>query len=144
MLGRTAPGESAGRSDFGGGAVQNTAVDDRFAVVGGGSLDLAGDILSSGAREPLLALADFGTVTVGDPSDTLLDAMPDASGSLVGSAIENKMESELQRNAPGDATTVAIETKGVLLDPAELQRRIVAVAAVADSFEQVTADARRA
>lgn len=142
MIGRTSPGESVGKADFGDTAVQEQAIDDRFVVVGAGSETLAREVVSGRARDPLLELTSFGKLTIGDPTDTILEAMPDMSGSFIGGKIEDKLEAKL-RGSLGTASTVTYEEKGVTLDSAELQRQLRAVVAVADSFEAVADSEKR-
>lgn len=143
MIGRKEAGEGPDKMDFGSTAVETTALDDRFVVVGGVSEELAEEVLSQRSRSALLDLDELDTLTIGDPTETILEAIPDMSGSFLGNTVENKVESELEEMTGGDTTTVAIETKGVLLDPDELERRVEAVSAVADSFEAATDDLPR-
>jgi len=49
--------------------------------------------------------------------------------------LEGKMAKEISKQMGGTETTVSIDTKGLVSDPAELDRRSEAVAAVADAFE---------
>jgi len=65
----------------------------------------------------------------------MADHLPDMSDSLVGGLFKGKFEEKFDQQFGGTPTTVAINTKGQLGDPDELDRRAEAVAAVADAFE---------
>lgn len=132
-------GESDERLDVGNGSVMTTAIDDTFHVVGGGSEDRAKAVLSQRSRNALLDVEELGSLTVGNPIDSVLDAVPDTPGSFIGDAVAGKMESAIRERFPGDARTVAHESKGVLLDPDELEQQAAAVAALAESFEDAEA-----
>lgn len=138
MISRTAEGESAGRAAFGDVSVDSTAVDDRFAVVGGEGEDLARQLLSGRTRNLLLDVEDLETLTIGDTTGVLLAGMPDMSGSLVGGVVEDKLEGKLASQTSATPSTVAIESEGVLLDAEELQRRIDAVVTTAEAYEDAT------
>lgn len=107
-----------------------------FAAVGT-SDTLAGDTLSTRAKETLREPAFLDTVLVGNTSDVLLEAVPDGDGFLAG-GVTNAIERKLEDSIAGDAGTVRARTKGLILDDDELDRQLRAVAAVADGFESAT------
>lgn len=108
-----------------------------FAVVGN-SEGLARDTLTTRARNELREPALLESVLVGNASDVLLEAVPDSDGRLAG-ALTDGIERKIREKMAGDAGTVRIKTKGMILDSEELDRQVTAVAAVADGFESATA-----
>lgn len=139
MIGRKPAGERAGKTDLGSAAVQNVAVGDRFTVTGTDVEDLAKSTLTAEARDALLNVESLETVTVGDPTGTVMNAMPDMSGSFLGNMAENRLDEKLRERFAGDASTVAHEQRGVLLDADGLEQQVTAAVAVAESFENATA-----
>lgn len=115
-------------------SIDSTVVGDTFAVTGATSDQFAQDLLTTEAQESLLPIEDLGTVTIGSASETLMKEMPDMSGG-VGGFIGDKIEAKIQKQFGDSPSTVAIQTKGVVSDPAELNSQIAAVATVADGFE---------
>lgn len=108
-----------------------------FSVVGT-SEKLARETLTTRARNELHETARLEEVLVGNASDVLLAAVPESDGLLTG-ALTDGIERNLRDEMAGDAGTVRVETKGMILDSEELDRQITAVAAVADGFESATA-----
>lgn len=107
-----------------------------FAVVGT-SEELARETLTTRARNALREPAFLDSVLVGNASDVLLEAVPDSDGLLVG-PLTDGIERKLRDSMAGDAGTVRVETKGLILDHEELDRQITAMTAVADGFEWAT------
>lgn len=107
-----------------------------FAVVGT-SDELAGETLTTRARNQLRQPALLDSVLVGNASDVLLEAVPDSDGFLAGKLTDG-IEQKLQEELAGDAGTVRAETSGLILDSEELANQITAVATVADEFESAT------
>jgi len=140
ILTRQPGGADAGTTDDANVSVQTVAVDDEFAAVGGADDDLARAVVSGTGRDDLLALDADTMVLVGNPVQTLTDAVPELSG---GSRIGSMAQKSLSKAFPEDPTTVAIQTKGLLLDPEELERQTRAVVAAADGFEDATAGTAR-
>ncbi len=128
-----------GRGDdetaFGSGRAESQPVGDGIVALGGGSDALVEALGTRPVRDTLLAPERAGTLTIGDPAHVVLDATPDMSGSMIGGAIEEKIKNRVEEEFPGEATTVASETKGLVLDGAELRRQTEAVTAVADATE---------
>lgn len=135
MLGRAGEQGVSGMMDVGSGGIQTHAVDDEYVVVGSGSQELAEDLLTTRVRNALSDSDNLGKLTIGDPSGTIVDALPEGSGSFLGGMVGDKMAEKLEEKLGGSETTVANETKGVLLDPHELSRQAEAVAALADTLE---------
>lgn len=113
--------------------------DDRLAAVGGTEA-VARAVVSGRARSALLELDGFDIVFVGNASDALEEALPDVSDSRLASWFEAAVTDRVP--VPGDASTVAIETEGLVLDGDRLRRQVEAVAAVADAFEEAAAGGR--
>jgi hypothetical protein len=108
-----------------------------FAVVGGAD-ELGHKVLSDRVQDALRQSPLLDTMLVGNASDVLLEAVPDGDGGLMG-WVTDGIEDKLADHIPGDASTVRVETKGMLLDEVALERQVTAVATVADEFEAVTA-----
>ncbi|WP_138797876.1 hypothetical protein [Halostella sp. PRR32] len=113
---------------------ETTVVDDEFVVLGEPSDTLASEILTARTRDALRAAED-DSVSIGAAEEHMADHMPDMSDSIVGGLFKGKFEDEFSKQFGGTPTTVAMNTKGRLGDPDELDRRAEAVAAVADAFE---------
>lgn len=111
-----------------------TDLDGAFAAVGREAL--ARRIVASRAGNALRELRPPGAMYVGDVGALLAEATGDpADAGLVG-LLGDSPGDEL----PGDAGTVSMETKGLLLDDETLERQAAAVAAVADAFESATGE----
>lgn len=100
-----------------------------FAAVGS-ARELARETLDDRVRETLRADALVDAVYVGDASGVLVDAIPADSGALAG-VVAGRLADQL----PGGPETVAVETRGLLLEAGSLQRQVEAVVAVAEAFE---------
>lgn len=125
-------------SDIGGLSVDlETETVGDFGVVGS-TADLAGDTLTTRVRNALDEPTLLDSVLVGNASDVLLEAVPDSDGAIAG-RITDRIKSKIEGEMAGDAGTVRTETRGLILDGAELDRQITAVTAVADEFEASTA-----
>lgn len=101
-----------------------------------GPEDLARAVLSGRVTGVIQEVDRGDGIAVGDAGGALTDAAPDVSGSFLGGMVESGLESSM----PGDASTVTVESEGMLLDADEMRARAEAVAAVADAFEEATAD----
>lgn len=119
-------------------SIEQTIINDEFLLTGVESEQLAREVLTRDVREALRAIEGFETMTIGAGSEVIADELPSMGDSIVGGFLENKMEQAMAKDIGGSATTVAIETKGVVGDPSVLNTRIAAVAAVADAFERAT------
>lgn len=135
MVTRHPEGGAPSEVEFSDTTVRGTAVDDRFAVMGDGDEALVEALVSGRAREAMLAVDDLGALSVGDPTDALLEGLPDMSDSMLGGMFESHVEGRVEGGTDGDRSTVSVETDGTLLDAAELQRRVDAVVAVAEAVE---------
>lgn len=116
-----------------------SARNDDFVAVGGS--EAAGRaVISGAARDALLALDDPSLVAVGNTDAAVADLV-DASeaDSSLGSFVAGKMEGLIADSISGDASTVTMETKHLVHDGDRLERRLQAVAAVADAFASATA-----
>ena len=116
-------------------ADQMTAVGD--VAVLGESEDLAYDVLTPRARDAISRLDTTDGVHAGKTVNIYLDAVEDASGGVAGS-FAGLMADKLADRMPGGAEKVGTEIEGVVLNGAELERRVDAVAAVANGFEEAT------
>lgn len=135
LLGRAEDGAASEILDLGSGAIQTQTIDDEFLVVGNGSESLAKDLLTPRVRDALDDVEELSQLSVGDPSEPVLDALPDSSGSAIGGMLGGKLAEKLEERLAGSETTVGHQTKGVLLDPDDLSRQAEAVAALADALE---------
>lgn len=124
-----------GATGFGDINIDTTVVDGNFVVANADSEPFARELITREVREALTDLQELDSLTVGSMTDVVMDEMMGADDSMVGGLIKGQMEKSVDKNLGGSAGTVAIETKGRLGDPEELDRRIAAVAAVADAFE---------
>lgn len=136
MLGKK--GEGTTLTDFGEMSIQSTVIDNQFVVAGAKTDTLAEDLLTREVRDALLAVANLDTMTIGAATETISQELPDTSDSMVGGFLKGKMKQSINKDVGGTPTTVAIQTKGKLSDPAELNQRIEAVATVADAFEELS------
>lgn len=134
LLGRREDGGAAGTVDLGDTSLAFESLDERFVAIGDGG-GLAGAALSTRARNALLDLDEVDHLSVGDPTGAMASAVPDMSGSLVGDAIQSRIESRIADELVGGASTVTHRTKGTLLDGASLERQVTAVVAVADAVD---------
>lgn len=101
-------------------------------VGSGGSEGLVAAVLTERIRRALDQVRGLETVHVGAAGDFLSNAGSSASGSMMASAFTEAFT--------GDRSSVATETKGVVLDGDQLRARVEAVATVADAFEEATTD----
>jgi len=130
-------GDSAGGlgDDVGARHLPTVTIDDEFVVVGD-SEELARAVLTDRVRDALRAMEDDDDgLLVGDAGGVVSDAVSGASDSRLVQAAANRAGEKFA----GDAATVSHETRGLLLDADELERRLEAVAAAADAFEDATA-----
>lgn len=108
-----------------------------FGVVGSDAL--AREVLTTRVRDALQAPETMEAVYAGEATALLLEAIPDAEGTISG-LVTGTMASAIEDRVPGDAGTVRTERKGVVLNASELDAQATAVAAVAESFERATAE----
>ncbi len=101
-----------------------------------GSFDLARAVLSERVRSTLATPTLLESVWAGDATEAMLDAIPDGDG-LTG-MLAGAMEEKIASKFPDEPDTVGTQTKGLLLDPAELEAQVEAVLAVAEEFEHAT------
>lgn len=128
-------GSENGLEEFGANlGTETTVVNDEFVVLGGESGTLATEILTTRTRDALRATEE-NSVSIGATAELMTDHLPDMSDSLVGGLFKGKFEEKFDQQFGGTPTTVAINAKGRLGDPDELDRQAEAVAAVADAFE---------
>lgn len=127
--------ESGGATldDYEGMPVEKINLEGGFVAVGA-TEGIADEILTPRVRNALAGPEELGMVSVGNLIDTMMDAIPD-TGRVFGWVAEQAKKSQ----PGGDSSTVSIKTKGVILDPEEIQHRLDAVAAVADAYEDATA-----
>lgn len=125
----------SGRVDVGESTVDQTVINGEFVVTGAESEQFARELLTQEAREAIRALEESNSLTIGDAGEAVISELP-APDSKIAGFLTGKLTENLATKLGGSATTVAIETKGTLGDSAELNRRITAVAAVADAFEE--------
>ncbi len=123
------------RIDFGSTSVMSEPVDGGF-VTSAGSADLVRSVLSEPVEDTLREVHTVDRLLVGDAVSTLTDAVPDMGDSLLGSVAESAMEMSLS----GDPSTVTHEMDDIFVDSGLLLRQVRAVVAVADAFEDATAD----
>lgn len=129
-----------GNADFAGAEQLSSSIESdtvgEFQVVGT-SRELAEAVLTSRVQTTLRKPSLADSVQAGDAADVLLEAVPDSDGMLMGKLTDG-IQSKIQEQYGGDAATVRIETKGLLLDNDELDRQLRAVVAVAGAFEAAT------
>ena len=140
MLGAGDPDSTEQLTDIVPAELETEALGDGLVVVGGPDAPArAQELLSGAARQALLDCQESGGVTVGDPTDAIVEAIPDEIGAFVGFVPGAELENSLRDHPPFDPETVAINAKGRTADPERLQDHVRAVAAVANSVEQATA-----
>ncbi|AGN00409.1 hypothetical protein L593_02290 [Salinarchaeum sp. Harcht-Bsk1] len=117
-------------------------VGDGYAVIGAANEPIAREILT---QEVDLALQVPGSpdgVTVGDPAETILDALPEdlsTMGGFFGNAIEERLREEIS----ADPATVSDERRGLPLVTDRLEARIDAMVTVAEAVDAADAAKRR-
>lgn len=118
--------------------METTRIGDEIWAVGG-SEDLVRDVLTARSRDAIRALDDSQTFFVGNARGSITEALMEASDSRLLNFFADRAMDE----SAGRASTVSSETEtsGVLLNADELERRLEAVAALADAFEDATGDA---
>lgn len=115
-------------------------------TVVGTSEPVARAVVSGRPGEEIRTLEGLNLVYVGDASAVISTFLPDADevGSGLGGAIQGAMmdrvEGAFVDHVPGDASTVSLETEGVVTDGEELRRQVEAVVTIADVFEEATAE----
>lgn len=98
----------------------------------GRSEGLVADVLTERVRRALDQVRGLETVHVGAAGDFLSNTGSSAVGSMMASVFTEAFT--------GDRSSVATETRGVVLDPDQLRARVEAVATVADAFEEAKTD----
>lgn len=133
-------GDASGTVEFGDVATQATEVGDGIWAVGEDEA-LARELIDRRSRDALRALAVDDGLLVGDAAGMMQSTLDEAVGdSRGGSVFANALAGKATETMAGDAATVSLETKGLVLDAGTLERRAEAVAAVADAFEAATSD----
>jgi hypothetical protein len=117
------------------------SVDGEHHVIGDVSAEDAGAVVSHRVREAFEGADGVDAVVVGDPTQAIMGALPDELDGFVGSMMASGIESALADKESFAAGTAAHDAKGLLLDPAELEARATAVAAVVDAHEHAGVDA---
>lgn len=84
------------------------------------------------------ALERQGMVFAGDPTELILSALPDDTGTVMG-FVTDQIESKLQETPACNADTVAMSDSGLVTDPDTPERRAQAVAALAADVERIDA-----
>lgn len=134
-----------GRSDGSGGpagaaGVQAVDVGDGITAVGADEA-FAREVLDRRSRDAIRAMGTDEDLNVGDAEgmmQSVLDGAMDDSGG--GGFFANALAGRAFDEMAGDASTVSLEEKGLLLHAGELESRAQVVAAVADAFEDATGD----
>lgn len=106
------------------------------AVVGG-TPELRDEVLTSRVESALAKPALNDAVLAGNALADVLEAVPSGGSGITGSLTEG-IASSLEEKIPGGADGVRTESKGLLLDSAELAAQLDAVTTVADAFEDAT------
>jgi hypothetical protein len=112
--------------------LETTTVNDFQAVTD--APERARDLLDGKTQRALEGPERVDTVLVGDASSVLVDAIPDGEGMLA-EKMTDAMKSKIEKEFPGDADTVTVQSKGLLLDASALEEQLDAVATVANEFE---------
>lgn len=121
-------------------SVRLVPVDEEFSVLGPDATAFAEQVLSGRVRT-LLRDADYPDgVTVGDLTDSLLEAVPDEMESMLSLVSGGQLEAKLRNHPANDASAVAISTRGLCLDAMAIQRQAETVVAVADEIERTRAE----
>lgn len=131
--GPTVPGEGLSKL----GSMESTTVDGEYTVAGEVPADVGREILDDRVREALDDLE--GGVAVGDVQSATVDAMQESlegADDSVAGTIAQGMLRLADDGEDGPSGWVRVRTEGLLLDSTELERRIEAVAAVAESVER--------
>ncbi len=119
------------------GSLESTTVDGGYAVAGEVTEDVARAVLDDQRVREALDAAE-GPVAVGDVTGAIVAAMSDSldgSGGMAGSLAQGMLSLADDGDA-GPSEWVRFRSEGLLLDEAVLERRIEAVAAVAESVER--------
>lgn len=115
-------------------SVETAAVDDEFVVLGESAGERTGEVLPERARGALLDLGQGG-VTVGDPTDLILEEMMGGMAGELALLAGDGIEDALRSNPAFDASAVSVSTGGLLVDAETLERQAAAVATIADAVE---------
>ena len=122
------------------GDAETAAVDDDIEMVGRGSVEIAGELVTGSARKELLGGDEPFGVFVGDPTDAMLDTLEGELGMGMSLAM-NALAERLREHPANDPATVSVNNRGLLLDADLLARQTRAAAAIADAVEQVETEA---
>lgn len=133
-----------GRDDGSGGpagaaGVQAVDVGDGVVAVGTDEA-FAREALDRRSRAAIRSMGTDEDLNVGDAAGMMQSTLDEAMGDSGGGLFANTFAGMAFDEMAGDASTVTIEEKGLLLHAGELESRVQAVAAVADAFEDATAD----
>jgi hypothetical protein len=133
-------GDASDAVAFGDVGTQTTEVGDGFWVVGAEEA-FARELLDQRSRDALRALDVEDGLLVGDAAGMMESTLDEAMGdSRVGNFFASTLAGKALEKMAGDAATVSMETKGLVLDAGAVERRAEAVATVADAFEAATTD----
>lgn len=117
---------------------------DGYKIWGDVSEDLAREILGDRVREALSTVDLSTAIRVGDPTRTMMDTIPDDADSMMARAASSMFsQAGAQRQQGTDTATVSCRTQGLLVDADELDRRLDAVATVAEAVAERTAEPRQ-
>lgn len=113
-------------------------VDGEFGVWGPVSEAFARTLLTDEVRDALTALD--GGVAVGDVDQQVVGAMresiPDGADSMAAGIAQGMLEAATDVAGDGPAKRITVEDRGLLLDAAELERRVAAVTALREAVER--------
>lgn len=140
ILGRAAGGASQGTAEFGDTSVSTETFDDGTWAIGADEASVR-DLMTGRVRTAFETLGDVDGMLVGDAAAVLTEGADEATDSRIGGFLAGSIASAIADKLSGDASTVTLETKGMVLDPKRLEQQAEAVAAVADAFEDATAGA---
>lgn len=110
---------------------------DGVGVVGGDEAFVR-KMLDGRTRDAIAALPEDDTLLVGDAGATVQAALEEATGSGIAGAFAS-MASRATDEFAGDASTVSLEMKGLVLDADRMGDQLEAVVATAEAFERAAA-----
>lgn len=120
-------------------AMESNTIDGEFTVWGEIPEDLARDLLTPAVRDALRTLDDG--VSVGDireaTAGAMLDSIPEDSGSVSHKLARGMLGAAMDGDGDSPSTVVVNKQRGLLTDPDELERRVAAVVALAESVERL-------
>lgn len=126
------------------GSPTEIAIGDGFVSIGTESEDFASDVFSPRVRAAFKQLDRPGALQIGDLTETYVDMIPDMVTSFADAITIDDIVSRFRTQPNFDDSRVSVVTKGLLLDPDELERQLAVVLATVDSFEKVNSEYARA